>query len=409
MSCASCSTKDGKSPGGCKNNGSCSTGSCNRMNVYDWLQNLPSIGPDIDCRIIEVSFNQGSRKEYYKNFNINPIQIEKGAYVTVEVAGGFDVGHVSLKGELVRLQLKKLNLSEVTTSFKNVLRLSTPNDLASYQLWQGRRQELLARSRTIAKKLNLKMKLSEIEVQADGKKAIFYYTADDRVDFRELIKSYAQEFKFKIEMKQIGMRQEAAKLGGIGSCGRELCCSTWLTDFKSVNTAVVRYQSLSINQVKLSGQCGRLKCCLNYELDTYLDALQKFPENAQKLETASGVAHLIKKDIFSGLMWYSYKKDNGVLIPYTIDKVKNILELNAKGIKNAEAEVADIASHNKPKGTQEPVFVDVVGQTSLKSLNSSNRSHKKDKQWTNKRPNPKQNTNNRAPHPAPKIISTNKS
>ena len=228
-----------------------------------------------------------------------------------------------------------------------------------------REPEAIIRSRAIAKQLNLEMKVSEVEFQADGRKATFFYIADDRVDFRELIKIYAKEFKVKVEMRQIGARQEAGKVGGIGSCGRELCCSTWLTDFKSVNTTAARYQNLSINQTKLSGQCGRLKCCLNYELDTYLDALQHFPENADTLQVAKGTAVLIKKDIFRNLMWYVLP-DSSKQYPLTIDRVKKIKFDNSKNIIPAELEAVEVTS-NKPKEV-EPEFVDVVGQISLRTL-----------------------------------------
>ncbi|HVX28406.1 MAG TPA: regulatory iron-sulfur-containing complex subunit RicT, partial [Parafilimonas sp.] len=299
MSCGNCGT--GK-PNGCKSNGGCSTGSCNRMNVHDWLWNLPISDADSACKIVEVSFNHGSRKDYYRNASLQ--YFEKGDMVTVEGVNGFDVGEVSLTGELVRLQLKKKNISEFGIDMKKILRLSNEKDLELFEKNKARERDALTLSRVIAKSLNLDMKLIEVEIQADGKKGTFFYTADDRVDFRELIKRYAGEFRLKIEMRQVGIRQGAAKVGGIGSCGRELCCSTWLTDFKSVTTTAARYQNLSINQTKLSGQCGRLKCCLNYELDTYLDALQGFPDNADILETTKGTAILIKKDIFKNLMWY---------------------------------------------------------------------------------------------------------
>jgi cell fate regulator YaaT (PSP1 superfamily) len=279
MSCSSCGTASGGSkPGGCKSNGGCSTGGCNRLNVHDWLANLPFSDPESSCRIVEISFNHGSRKDFYRN---NSLQIfEKGELVAVEGVSGFDVGSISLTGELVRLQLKKHGIKEDSPEIKKILRRASEQDIAKWEENKAREKDVLIRSRAIARQLKVDLKMAEVEIQADGRKATFFYIADDRVDFRELIKIYAGEFKVKVEMKQIGARQEAGKVGGIGSCGRELCCSTWLTDFKSVNTNAARYQNLSINQTKLSGQCGRLKCCLNYELDTYLDALQYFPEKA---------------------------------------------------------------------------------------------------------------------------------
>jgi cell fate regulator YaaT (PSP1 superfamily) len=286
--------------------------------------------------------------------------------VSVEGVGGFDVGTVNLSGELVRLQLKKKRIAEDNADLKKILRRASEVDIQKWQENKSREKEALARSRAMAKQLNITMKICEVEFQADGRKATFFYTAEDRVDFRELIKLYAGEFKVKVEMKQIGARQEAAKVGGIGSCGRELCCSSWLNEFKSVTTAMARYQNLSINQTKLSGQCGRLKCCLNYELDTYLDALQHFPEHVDVLETAKGRAHLIKKDIFKNLMWYTLP-DSNKQYPLNIETVREIKAMNDKGIRPEELETADVSTGSKVKEV-EPQFVDVVGQISLRSL-----------------------------------------
>ncbi len=299
MGCSNCGTADGK-PSGCKSNGGCSTGGCNRLNVQDWLANLPFSDPESGCRIVEVSFNQGSRKDFYRNPTLQIF--EKGDIVSVEGVNGFDVGTISVTGEVVRLQMKKKGIEENNPDLKRILRRPNDKDIETMQQNKAREKEAMVRSRAIARQLKLDMKVSEVEIQADGRKATFFYIADDRVDFRELIKLFASEFRLKVEMRQIGARQEAAKVGGIGSCGRELCCSTWLSDFKSVNTTAARYQNLSINQSKLSGQCGRLKCCLNYELDTYLDALQNFPDNTETLQVAKGTAILIKKDIFKNLM-----------------------------------------------------------------------------------------------------------
>ncbi len=374
MGCGSCGT--GK-PNGCKSNGGCSTGGCNRLNVHDWLMNLPFSDPESNCRIVEVSFKQGSRKEFFRNTTLQ--YLEKGEYVTVEGVSGFDVGEVSLTGELVRMQLKKKQVDEFSPEIKKILRKSTDRDIESFEISKSREKEILARSRTIARSLNLQMKLSEVEIQADGKKGTFFYTADDRVDFREMIKIFAGDFKIKVEMRQIGIRQEAAKLGGIGSCGRELCCSTWLNDFKSVNTTAARYQNLSINQTKLSGQCGRLKCCLNYELDTYLDALQQFPDYADTLDTAMGTAHLIKKDIFKNLMWYILP-NNTKHYPLTIDRVKEIKRLNKQGQRVDELQAVEIV--NSKQKEAEPAFVELVGQISLKSLEKNDR-RRRDQQRSN--------------------------
>ena len=388
MGCSSCGTAEGKVLG-CKSNGGCSSGSCNRMNAFDWLANLPFSDPESNCRIIEVSFNNGSRKDYFRNTTTHIF--EKGDMVTLEGVSGFDVGTVSLTGEIVRIQLRKNDIDETDPNIKKVLRRAGDKDLEIMQQNKSREKEAIIRSRAIARQMNLDMKISEVEIQADGRKATFFYIADDRVDFRELIKVYAREFKVKVEMRQIGARQEAAKVGGIGSCGRELCCSTWLTDFKSVNTTAARYQNLSINQSKLSGQCGRLKCCLNYELDTYLDALQQFPDNAETLQVAKGVANLIKKDIFKNLMWYVLP-DSNKQYPLTIERVRKIRQLNSQGNIPTELEAIELSS-GKPKEV-EPEFVDVVGQISLRSLD------KADKKRRNKdhRPPPNQQ-NQQKPQP----------
>ena len=363
MGCTSCGTATGGKPGGCKSNGGCSTGGCNRMNTYDWLHNLPMSDVESACKVIEVSFNKGTRKDFFRNPTLQPF--EKGDMIAVEGVSGFDVGEVSLTGEIVRLQMKKRNVREDNPEMKKVLRTASDRDIDIMIQNKAREPEAVIRSRAIAKQLKLDMKISQVEMQADGRKATFFYIADGRVDFRELIKVYASEFKVKVEMRQIGARQEAGKVGGIGSCGRELCCSTWLTDFKSVNTAAARYQNLSINQAKLSGQCGRLKCCLNYELDTYLDALQHFPDNCDVIKVAKGNAFLIKKDIFKNLMWYTLP-DSNKQYPLSIERVVKIRALNQEGIFPEELEPVEVTS-SKPKEV-EPEMADLVGQISLQTL-----------------------------------------
>ncbi len=370
MGCGSggCGTSKNGIPGGCQSHGSCASGGCNRMNVHDWLANLPFSDPESTCRIIEVSFNNGSRKDYFRNTTLH--YFEKGEMIAVEGVSGFDVGMVNLTGELVRLQLKKKKIDEKSPDIKKVLRRATEQDLSKMKENKAREAQVLIRSRAMARQLKLELKMAEVEVQADGRKATFFYIADDRVDFRELIKLYAGEFKVKVEMRQIGARQEAGKVGGIGSCGRELCCSTWLTDFKSVNTNAARYQNLSINQTKLSGQCGRLKCCLNYELDTYMDALQFFPSDADTLEVARGRAFLVKKDIFRNLMWYTMAESNKQY-PLTIDTVKKIKAQNREGIRPEEMETVEVTV-GKPKEV-EPEYADLVGQISLRTLEKTTR------------------------------------
>ncbi len=393
MGCSNCGTTGGK-PGGCQSHGSCGTGSCNRMNVYDWLSNLPIHDPSSECRVMEISFNQGSRKDFFRNTTTQIF--EKGEMVSVEGVSGFDVGTVSLTGELVRIQMKKKSVDEFNPDMKKILRRSSDRDLDLLKQNKTREKEAVIRSRAISRQLKLDMKVSQVEIQADGRKATFYYIADDRVDFRELIKIFASEFRVKVEMRQIGARQEAGKVGGIGSCGRELCCSTWLTDFKSVNTTAARYQNLSINQSKLSGQCGRLKCCLNYELDTYLDALQQFPDNADTLQVAKGTALLIKKDIFKNLMWYVLP-DSNKQYPLLIERVKQIKKLNQQNIIPDELGAVEV--NGKPK--EELVNVDLTGQFSLKTLDNADRK----KRHTQQGP-PQQRRNDNRPNNRPNNTTT---
>jgi len=409
MGCGGCGsiTANGK-PAGCQSNGNCGTGGCNRLNVFNWLAELPFADLGKPFPILEISFNKGSRKDFYRN-NTHHI-FEKGMFVTVEGNGGFDVGQVSLTGELVKLQMKKHGVQD-TSEIKRILRPSADRDLDLYYAAKEREKEVLIRSRAIARAQNLEMKIAEAEVQADGKKIAFFYTADARVDFRELIKIYASEFKAKVEMRQIGARQESAKIGGIGSCGRELCCSTWLSDFKTVNTTAARYQNLSINQTKLSGQCGRLKCCLNYELDTYMDALKDFPNHADQLELTTGKAFLQKKDIFRNLMWYSFSGSNKQY-PLTIERVQEILSLNAAGQKPEALEAVEIQVKTKdPDKAVDMGFVNDVGQITLNSLSKTGKRKKQQAKAgkpqpagdRNNRPRPPKNTPGNAPGPSPAV------
>ncbi len=330
MSCLGCSvkTKDG-TPLGCRQNGGCN-GGCNRLNTFDWLS-LNHISDVNDEGIVEISFHNGTRKE----FCIRParLQVFTGDQVVVESDTGRDVGCITLSGELVGLQMKKKRVSTERVKHK-ILRKASQRDLEILQQAREREHPTLLKARVIARSLKLDMKIGDVEYQADGRKATFYYTANGRVDFRELIRYYAREFRVKIEMRQIGARQEAGRIGGIGSCGRELCCSSWLTSFKTVSTAAARYQSLAINQAKLSGQCGRLKCCLNFELDTYMEALKDFPKGAEKLKTKQGTAVLFKRDIFEGLMYYAYsdsRSHSNKVYTLTIEQAKEVREMNKQG------------------------------------------------------------------------------
>jgi cell fate regulator YaaT (PSP1 superfamily) len=327
--CSSGELVEGALVAGCKNNGGCQTGGCNKMNVFDWLSNMDLPAEDT-YNIVEVRF-KGGRKEYFRN--TENLELYAGDPVVIDVPNGHHIGHVSLQGELVRLQMQKKKILE-DENIRNIYRIATQKDLEKLEEVKKREMPTLFRTRQILHELKLDMKLSDVEYQADNTKATFFYSADDRVDFRELIKILAGEFKIRVEMRQISLRQEAGRLGGIGSCGRELCCSTWLTDFKSVSTTAARYQNLSLNPSKLSGQCGRLKCCLNYELETYMEALEGIPAIETPLLIASGEAKLQKTDIFRRIMWFSFDSDNN-WYPVSIDRVIEILEMNKSGKKPA--------------------------------------------------------------------------
>ena len=328
MSCDTCSINKGGKPGGCQSNGGCSSGGCNRLNTYDWLSTLDITDPSASL-LVEVSFHNGSFKGFFQLQH--PLQAETRDTVVVDADGGYDIGEITLKGDLVRMQMKKKRV-DPNKPLKSVLRIANESDIYRLQAALGKEKNAIIRSRAIARSLGLEMKVGEVIFRADQKKATFFYTADNRVDFRELIRHYAKEFRVKVEMKQIGARQESGLIGGLGSCGRELCCSTWLTHFKSVTTSAARYQNLAINQAKLSGQCGRLKCCLNYELDIYIEALEAFPRNSDTLQYTGGYARLFKTDIFKKLMFYFIKDERGkdTLISLPVDHVKQLInEINA--------------------------------------------------------------------------------
>jgi len=421
MGCSSggCGTEKNGIPAGCNNNGSCGTGDgCNKLTVFDWLgnMNLPEGQNQFD--IVEVRF-KNSRKEFFRN--LNNLTLNVGEVIAVEASPGHDIGTVSLTGELVKLQLKKKNINFDSEEIRKVYRKAKQSDIDKWKEAQSLEVNTMFRARTIALKLGLEMKLSDVEFQGDKSKAIFYYTADARVDFRELIKVLAEEFKVRVEMRQIGARQEAARLGGIGACGRELCCSTWLTDFRTVSTSAARYQQLSLNPLKLAGQCGKLKCCLNYELDSYVDALKEFPDmDGKKLQTKKGEAFLQKTDIFRRMMWFSYRHDPGVFIPLNVKTVHAVLEANAKGELPDDIKSA-IVSEAIAK-TAEPLFENVVGQDSLTRFdkkpkakhhnkpnrNNNNKPNNNPNQKGNNNPNAKTNNNpnqknNQNPNQKPKV------
>ncbi|MDB5001911.1 MAG: hypothetical protein JWQ34_136 [Mucilaginibacter sp.] len=397
MGCGSCSTGGGCSPAGCKSNGSCLTNGCSKLDVYDWLSHMDMPVNYKPFSIVEIKF-KGSRKEFY--INTDNVYLENGDLVVVEAAtGGYDIGHISLTGELVRMQLVKRRVKEEDV-LKKIYRRATPADVDKWKAAKDMEWETMHSARKLALSLNLSMKLSDVDYQADKSKATFYYTAEGRVDFRELIKKMAETFRIRIEMRQIGMRQEASRLGGIGSCGRELCCSTWLTDFKTVSTSAARYQNLSLNTLKLAGQCGKLKCCLNYELDTYMDALKHIPENVNYLKTLKGDARLQKTDIFKKQMWFSYpREESWIAVP--LARVKEIQQMNKDGVLPDDLLVFVEVETEPIKALD---YENVVGQDSLTRLDERNRNNnnkKKNKNRNKNKPNPNNpNGNSNQPRPA---------
>jgi cell fate regulator YaaT (PSP1 superfamily) len=356
---------------------SCSSGGCNKMNVFDWLADMALPPGQKPFDVVEVRF-KNNRKEFFKN--VNELPLAMGDVVAVESSPGHDIGTVSLSGELVRSQLKRRNVQANDPAMKKVYRKAKQTDIDKWMEAQALEKPTLVKSREFALRLGLQMKIGDVEYQGDKTKAIFYYTADDRVDFRELIKVMAEEFRVRIEMRQIGARQEAARLGGIGACGRELCCSTWLTDFRSVTTSAARYQQLSLNPLKLAGQCGKLKCCLNYELDSYLDALKDFPE-ATDIETVRGKARHQKTDIFKGLMYYTFADEPDQFIAVPNFRAKELIEMNKRGEK-PEILVEKVKEKVEVKA---PDFENVVGQDSLTRFDKqkSGRNKKKKKKGNN--------------------------
>ncbi|MGB0837277.1 MAG: regulatory iron-sulfur-containing complex subunit RicT [Flavobacteriaceae bacterium] len=380
MGCTSCSSNSSGVPNGCKSNGACASGGCDKLNVFDWLANMQLPTGQEVYDIVEVRFKNG-RKVFCKNTKKVPLRM--GDVVTTEGSPGHDVGTVALIGELVKVQMKKRKVSEDDADqIKKIYRKATQKDIDIWQAARDRETETQRRGREIIQNLGLKMKLSDVEYQGDGNKATFYYTADERVDFRQLIRDLAGAFSIRVEMKQVGLRQEASRLGGVGSCGRELCCSTWLTDFRKVNTAAARYQQLALNPQKLSGQCGKLKCCLNFELDTYLDALNELPKTDKPLMTEKGPAVYIKMDIFKGLLWYTYKEERGKWFKLTAEQVHEILEINASGEKISSLEEYE---DELIQAVPEIDFENVVGQDSLTRFDKPKKSNRKKRRKPNNR------------------------
>lgn len=385
MGCTSCSTGNGQ-PKGCKNNGTCGTDGCNKLTVFDWLSNmtLPNGEEPFDC--VEVRFKNG-RKLFFRN--TENLSLSIGDVVATEASPGHDVGIVTLTGELVRVQMKKKKVSRDSEEVLKIYRKASQRDIDVWQEARDKEDRMKVRAREIAIRLDLRMKISDIEFQGDGSKATFYYTAEERVDFRQLIKEFAREFNTRIEMRQIGFRQEASRLGGIGSCGRELCCSTWLTDFRSVNTSAARYQQLSLNPQKLAGQCGKLKCCLNYELDTYLDALKAFPKTEEKLYTKKGTAVCQKIDIFQGYLWYAYEGDWMNWHKLSAEQANKVIKANIDKEPVGSLEEYETLAVADDKTRSD--FNNVVGQDSLTRFDTPKSSGKKRRKNKKRKGNPSKN------------------
>jgi len=372
MACGSCGTGEDGKPRGCKSNGSCTSGGCEKLSVFDWLSNMTLPGNETPFNIYEVRFKNG-RKHLFKN--TEKLSISMGDVVAVEGSPGHDIGVVSLGGELVKVQMKKRKVSIDSEEIKKIYRKASQRDIEIWEKARNRELETQKRGREILGRLGLKMKLSDVEFQGDGNKATFYYTAEARVDFRQLIKDLAGAFSIRVEMKQVGARQEAARLGGVGSCGRELCCSTWLTDFRKVTTSAARYQQLSLNPLKLAGQCGKLKCCLNFELDTYLDALNDFPKQEKILKTESGDAEFVKMDIFKKLLWYTYKENRSKWYKLSLEQVQEIIDLNNKNevsipLEDYESEIEEVVAVD---------FENVVGQDSLTRFDTPKKNRRRNR------------------------------
>lgn len=393
MGCSSCSSGGG-TPRGCKNNGTCSSGGCNKLDVFDFLGNM-SLGEGVSpFDMYEVRF-KNSRKGFYRNTNNLSLQV--GDVVVVEASPGYDVGVISVGGELARIQIRKKAPDLKPLESKKILRIANQAEIDKWIQGRTLEKDVMYQARSLAVNLKLEMKISDVEYQADLSKATFYYTAEGRVDFRQLIKDMADKFKIRVEMRQIGSRQEASRLGGIGSCGRELCCSTWLTDFRTVSTSAARYQQLSLNPQKLAGQCGKLKCCLNYELDMYMDAIKEFPKSDVRLKTEKGNAFHIKTDVFKRQMWFAYEGEMG-LISLTPDKVKDIIKMNKEG-KLPKDLKEFTETIEKAEKVVEPGYENVVGQDSLNRFeNSFKKKKKKKKPFAGNNPN---NTNNQQRKPNP--------
>ena len=357
--------------GGCNGCSVSEKRGCGTSSVFNWLAKVDDSKSNTYSDLVEVQFKM-NRKGYFQNTeNIN---ISAGDWVVVEGSTGHDIGKITLTGEIVNHQLNRKKIDTSKEPLKKIYRLAKETDIEKLQSSTELEDPTLKKAKLIIKKHKLEMKLVDIEYQGDGSKAIFYYTAEKRVDFRELIKEYSKTFSIRIEMRQIGVRQEAAMVGGIGSCGRELCCSTWMTEFPPVSTSSARYQQLSINPQKISGQCGKLKCCLNFELDSYLDSLKNFPKSKQILKTIKGDAKQIKIDVFKKKLYYVYKTKEPGIFELSLKKVIKIIEENKQGKKPLSLEEFVVE-----KEENKVDFKNVVGQDNI------NRFDKKNKKSRNKK------------------------
>lgn len=350
---------------------------CFKLDSYNWLDGMPDMFPS---DIVEVRF-KNTRKSYYKN--VNNILLKEGDIVAVEASPGHDIGIVSLTGDLVARQMKRVGFNPMNGEFKKIYRKAKPYDIEKWQEAIALEHQTMIRSRQIAAELGLNMKIGDVEYQGDKIKAIFYYIADERVDFRELIKIFAEQFRIRIEMKQIGARQEAGRIGGLGSCGRELCCASWMSSFDSVTTNSARQQEISLNPQKLAGQCGKLKCCLVYEVDTYIDARKEFPRITQPLQALDGDYYLVKTDILGRTMSFSSDPSSlSGVYTLSIDRVKEIIRINQKGQK-----VDSLISQDSIKKDNEPTFADVVGEESLTRFDKQKESRRKGRKNNSKNGN----------------------
>lgn len=396
MACGNCSSGGcGTTPAGCQNNGNCGSGGCDKLDVFDWLVGMKRPGIK-ETEFVEIRF-KNTRKEFFKN--TEDLSLGVGEMVAVESTAGHDLGMVSLTGELVKFQMRKRGVKENSREINKIYRKATESDIEKWKEAKEKEEGTMVRARQIVRELKLRMKISDVEYQGDGNKATFYYIADERVDFRELIKVLADQFKVRVDMRQIGSRQEAGMVGGIGSCGRELCCSSWLTDFRTVSTSAARYQQLSINPMKLAGQCGKLKCCLNFELDSYMDAIKQIPDHRTKLRTKRGTAFHQKTDIFKGMMWFSYSEAPSEFIAMKVDRVKEVIALNQEG-----KDVEDLVMFTFVEEVEEEVgFGDILGGDDLtrfdkkKGDKPSNKSRNKKRK---PRPESKKGDDNRGAKPA---------